>query len=157
QAVVIGHSDKPYRHAHVILNAVHPETGLKLDDGFEKRRAQAWALEYESEHGKIFCEERVKPIAEREQSGTRPARVAIKEDSERAARTERAHAPFDASYMESEENRRLIERREWQILKQLQRDERDAFFDEGRDVYREVSRAIYREVREEFRNEWASY
>jgi hypothetical protein len=157
QAVVIAHSDKPYRHAHVILNAVHPETGLKLDDGFEKRRAQVWALEYEREHGKIFCEERLKPAAAREQSEPRPAWMAIKEHSERAGTAERESAPFDPSYLGREESRRLIEHREWQILKEVQREERLAFRDGGKDVYRDLNRAIYREVREEFRSEWASY
>ena len=68
QAILIAHTDKPYRHVHVVLNAIHPETGLKLDDGFERRRAQAWALAYEQEHGRIFCEQR----SSRRPSGRRP-------------------------------------------------------------------------------------
>jgi hypothetical protein len=157
QAVVIAHTDKAYHHVHVVVNAIHPETGLKLDDGFERRRAQAWALEYEREHGKIFCEERLKPAAERQASEPRLAWLASKEHGRQAAEEELASAPFDPSYMGRDENRRLIERHEWQILKELQRDERLAFFAEGKEVYGEVSRTIYREVRKEFRNEWASY
>jgi hypothetical protein len=38
QAIIVAHNDKSYAHAHVLLNCVHPETGLKLDDGFEQRR-----------------------------------------------------------------------------------------------------------------------
>lgn len=157
QAIAICHTDKPYRHVHVVLNAIHPETGLKLDDGFERRRAQAWALAYEQAHGKIFCEERLKPAAAREPAEPRPAWMENKQQSGRAVEAERAGEAFDNSYMSREENRRVLERREWEILKELQRNERLAFFEDGRTVYRELSSAIYRQVREEFRGEWASY
>ena len=60
QAILVAHDDKRYPHVHVMLNAVHPETGLQLNDGFEQRRAQAWALDYEREQGHIHCEQRLK-------------------------------------------------------------------------------------------------
>jgi hypothetical protein len=104
QAIVIAHTDKPYRHVHVVLNAIHPETGLKLDDGFERRRAQAWALAYEHQHGKIFCEQRLKPAAEREAAEPRPAWMAIKESSQHAAEAERGGVSFTHYYMAREEN-----------------------------------------------------
>jgi len=47
QALLVAHEDKSHAHVHVMLNVVHPETGLRLNDDFERRRAQAWALEYE--------------------------------------------------------------------------------------------------------------
>jgi hypothetical protein len=71
QALVVAHTDKDHRHVHVMLNAVHPEKGTRLDDGFERRRAQSWALAYEQLRGRIFCEERLKPVAEREASPPR--------------------------------------------------------------------------------------
>jgi len=157
QAVLIAHDDTAHRHVHVVLNAIDPETGLKLDDGFERRRAQAWALEYEKEHGKIYCEERLKPAAEREESIPRNAWMEIEEQGRRAAEAERDAAPFDPSYMSREMNRRVVERHEWQLIKAVHREEREAFFESGREVYRELHRAVYREVREEFRPEWASY
>jgi hypothetical protein len=49
-----------------MLNAVHPETGLWLDDDFEHRRAQVWALGYEREQGRIHCEQRLQNQQERE-------------------------------------------------------------------------------------------
>ena len=51
QALLVAHEDK-HPHVHVMLNVVHPETGLRLDDNFERRRAQAWALDYEREQGR---------------------------------------------------------------------------------------------------------
>lgn len=35
QAILIAHDDKAYRHVHLVVNAIHPESGRKLDDGFE--------------------------------------------------------------------------------------------------------------------------
>ena len=70
QAIVVAHNDKPYAHAHVLVNCVHPETGLKLNDGIEQRRAQAWALQYERENNRIYCEQR--PLAPEQREATMP-------------------------------------------------------------------------------------
>lgn len=51
QSRSLADDDKSYKHVHFMLNAVHPETGLWLDDSFEHRRAQVWALGYEREQG----------------------------------------------------------------------------------------------------------
>jgi hypothetical protein len=157
QTILIGHDDKEHRHVHLVVNAIHPVTGLKLRDAYEWRRAEAWGLAYEQEQGAIVCPQRLKPIAEREASEPRPAWIAIREQVEREHFAEKARNAFDPSYMGRAENRRDIERGEWQILKELQKQERLAFFDEGKQVYKDLSRAVYREVREEFRPEWASY
>ncbi len=148
QAILIAHDDKAYRHVHLVVNAIHPETGRKLDDGFERRRAQAWALAYEQEQGKIFCEERLKPAAEREECPPRPTWMIIRD-----APTEQ----FADDYLSRHENRLVIERQEWKLLKDLQKAERIEFFDNGKEIYRAINRTIYRQVREEFRPEWASY
>jgi hypothetical protein len=96
-------------------------------------------------------------MAEREAAIPRPAWMVLREQVERELAVERERHAFDPSYMSRTENRRAIERNEWQILKELQKEERIAFFAEGKQAYTELGRAIYREVREEFRPEWASY
>ncbi len=58
QVVIVAHDDKSYKHCHLMLNAIHPETGLKLNDSFEQRRAQEWALQYERSQENIRCEQR---------------------------------------------------------------------------------------------------
>ena len=148
QAVLIAHDDKAYRHVHLVVNAIHPETGRKLDDGFERRRAQAWALSYEQEQGKIFCEQRLKPVAEREESPPRPSWMQIRDT---------ALEHYGDDYLSRHENRLVLERQEWKLLKELQKAERIEFFDNGKEIYRAINRTIYRQVREEFRPEWASY
>jgi Relaxase/Mobilisation nuclease domain len=55
QAIIVAHDDKEYKHVHCMINMVHPETGLRLDDNFERRRAQTWALQYEQEQGRVYC------------------------------------------------------------------------------------------------------
>ena len=157
QTLLFAHRDKPHRHVHLVINAVHPVTGLKLDDGFEKVRAQNWALAYEQERGKIFCEQRLKPAAEREEAMPRPAWMTMREQVEQELFAEQARNEYDPSYIGRADNRLVIERHEWEILKELQKKERLAFIDEGKRVYTALSRAVYREVREEFRPEWAEY
>jgi MobA/VirD2-like, nuclease domain len=156
QAVLVAHTDKSYSHVHVMLNMIHPETGLKLDDNFERRRAQSWAEQYERENGGIRCENRLLNIAEREPAPTRPAWMAFKgvqhefeeRENKRAAAAERG---TDAS----PEIRGPA--KEWEILKNMQRDERLAFFAEGKMAFKEMRNSVYREVREEFRERWADY
>jgi len=156
QVALFAHQDKAYRHVHLVINTIHPATGLKLDAGFERVRAQNWALAYEQERGKVFCEERLKPIAEREASEPRPAWMAIREQVERELFAEQARNEYDPSYIARLDNRLVIERREWEILKELQKEERLAFFADGKQIYKELNRSVYREIREEFRPRWAA-
>ena len=65
QTLMVAHDDKDYAHVHLVINTVHPETGRHLDDNFDKRRAQKWALEYEQENGRIYCQQRLENVAER--------------------------------------------------------------------------------------------
>lgn len=157
QALLVAHDDKEHQHLHVMLNAVHPETGVKLDDGLERRRAQEWALAYEREHGKVFCEERLKDPADREQSPPREAWEKLKEAELENERAEAARRQYDPDYLKREDARRTIETEEWKILKEFQRKEREAFFADGKQAFNELRKDIYREVREEFREEWATY
>ena len=58
QAIYAAHDDTAHPHLHIILNRVHPETGRTLNDWQERKRAQAWALTYERNQGKLLCEAR---------------------------------------------------------------------------------------------------
>jgi len=66
QALYVCHNDEPHRHVHVIVNRVHPETGLAWDDGRSQPRIQKWAAAYEKKHGKIYCPRREKNARSRE-------------------------------------------------------------------------------------------
>lgn len=158
QAVLFSHTDKKHPHVHVMLNVIHPETGLRLDDDFERRRAQKWALEYEKENGRIYCEQRLFDIGEREPSPTRPAWTAFekrRQEFERAEKRLENQAPILIG--DCENPKFDLATAEWKILKENQRDERKEFFAEGRLGFKELRKSIYLEVREEFSDRWSDY
>lgn len=151
QAVLIAHSDKKYRHVHVMLNAVHPETGLRLQESYEHRRTAAWCEQYERAHG-IVCEERLKPVGQRAKSPPRP----VWERLQGIAAEGLEPIAFDRPEVEPHLPPGW-KAEEWKHLKALQREQRDAFFAGGKDVYRGIRNQIYQEVRQTYRAEWAEY
>lgn len=156
QALIVCHTDKPHPHVHVMLNAVHPATGVALDASFEKRRAQDWAKGYEREHGLIFCEQRLKPPEHRTPSPTRATwqqlRVYEREDDRSEQMRDETPVP-DAK----PSHPKTWKDREWDALKDMQKGHRLRFYAEGKQVYGHARKEVYREVREEFRGEWSDY
>jgi len=154
QAVFVAHDDKSYRHVHIMLNAVHPETGLCLNDSFEQRRAQAWALDYEREQGRIHCEQRLKNPEERENNPPRNIWMAFQQNEKEFQRAEKMlHEKEEIRVDELKNNRNS----EWNILKEMQQVERKDFFAQGKSEFSNLRTSIYREVREDFRERWADY
>jgi len=64
QYYMVSHSDTDHGHVHIVANLTHPETGKIHAPSFDKRTLQAWALEYELEHG-IHCKKREENAAKR--------------------------------------------------------------------------------------------
>jgi hypothetical protein len=158
QAALVAHDDKRHAHVHVMLNVVHPETGLRLDDNFEYRRAQKWALEYERENERIYCDERLKAPEEREPSPTRPAWTAFEKrqlEFERAEKGLEAQAPIFLGDGEKPDPDLMTA--EWKLLKEIQRGERKEFFADGKTAFSELRKSIYREVRAQFADRWFDY
>jgi hypothetical protein len=157
QAIVVAHEDKSHPHVHVMLNIVHPETGLQLNDDFERRRAQSWALEYEQEQGRIYCEQRLKNPEEREDSPTRPAWMAFQDKEKEFERAEKSLRLQDSISINEKTDPKIANFEEWKILKDLQKDERLSFFETGKLEFSHLRKSIYREVREEFRERWGEF
>jgi hypothetical protein len=69
QAVLVGHNDEDYAHVHLIVNLIHPQSGLlnKKALSHSKLGASRWAEAYEKASGKIYCEQRVENNARRDQ------------------------------------------------------------------------------------------
>ena len=154
QAVFVAHDDKSYRHVHIMLNVMHPETGLRLNDDFERRRAQAWALDYEREQGRIYCEQRLKRPEERENAPPRNIWMEFQEKEKEFHRAEnQLHENTDIRV----DPLKNLRHEEWKILKEIQQVERKEFFAQGKSEFSELRTSIYREVREEFRGRWAEY
>jgi hypothetical protein len=154
QAILVAHDDKSYKHVHVMLNVVHPETGLKLDDNFERRRAQAWALEYEREQGRVYCEQRLKNPEERENAPPRNIWTAFQESEKKFGQVEKSLEKNEPIFMDEQKNQKNAE---WKILKEIQRTERTDFFAEGKSEFSALRLSIFREVREEFRDRWSDF
>lgn len=72
QALVIAHRDTPHRHVHVLVNRVHPVTGLAGDLDSSKRKLSDFARKYVREHGKAYCPQREANHAKRQRK--EPAR-----------------------------------------------------------------------------------
>jgi len=78
QAILVGHNDNGKHHVHIVVNLIDPETGriyldhTKPDDlkrnclSNEKRKMQAWALEYCRAHGIDATPNRERNAAARE-------------------------------------------------------------------------------------------
>lgn len=147
QALYVGHKDTDHPHIHIIMNRVHPETGLTASSSNDYRRAQAWALAFEREHGRIWCDRRQEPD----------------NDNSRAGNTNVPHHVHDIMRETERAYRRDEERREGGFayerdkLKADQRAEREAWFAEGKKALKQARHDAYDAVKEEFRDEWAAF
>lgn len=66
QAVLVAHNDTDHPHIHVILNRVHPETGMAASTSKDHLKLSKWAEAFERENGGIRCHARVNHNARRE-------------------------------------------------------------------------------------------
>jgi hypothetical protein len=154
QAILVAHDDKSYAHVHCMLNVVHPETGLRLNDDFERRRAQEWALQYEREQGRIYCEQRLQSPEQREAGPPRNVWQAFRDNQKEFENRENQLREQRINMEEEAKNQRNSE---WGILKEIQRTERTQFFDQGKSEFSSLRLSTYREIRGEFRERWADY
>jgi hypothetical protein len=60
QILMVIHNDTGHRHIHAMVNRVHPQTGIAATLKLDHQKFSRWAERYEREHGKIWCQERVK-------------------------------------------------------------------------------------------------
>lgn len=67
QALMAAHSDKEHMHVHIVVNTIHPETGMTAPLKYTKEALSRWAEAYERQHG-IHVEQRLINNAEREQA-----------------------------------------------------------------------------------------
>jgi hypothetical protein len=68
QALVIAHNDEAYKHIHIMVNRVNPETGMiehKKTTSKDYIKLSEWAEKYERDTGQIVCLERERNNAKR--------------------------------------------------------------------------------------------
>jgi hypothetical protein len=153
QAIYVAHSDKAHKHLHIVLNAVHPETGRHLSESWEHNRAQKWAAAYERAQDCIRCPQRLIDGAEREKSMPRNMRMAFQQNEKSFLRDEQLMQQNSGEIPENIP----IGKSEWTILKNIQRSEREEFFADGKTQFSELRNTVYRAVRKEFRERWNDY
>lgn len=47
QAVMAAHSDKEHLHVHIVVNTIHPETGMTAPLKYSKEKLSRWVEAYE--------------------------------------------------------------------------------------------------------------
>ena len=59
EAVMAAHNDEAHKHLHIVVNRVHPETGVAAKLSNDRLKLSKWAESYEREQGEILCHKRV--------------------------------------------------------------------------------------------------
>lgn len=147
QAVFVGHQDTKHPHFHIILNKVHPETGMTLDQSWTNTRAQKWGLAYERQQGHIYCKAREERYGHgRDVHGQHMNRWEWQtwQQISREAKLDREFQP-------------ALKAGEWEALKEGQKQERLAFWKQTGQMRKELRASVRAEVREEFRPSWRIY
>jgi hypothetical protein len=147
QVLFVSHNDTKHPHVHLIINRVHPETGLTLDDAWSKTRAQRWALGYEREQGRIFCQAREAKYG-RGKGKDAPHMNYREWKAWQELAKENA---FDPQFQQD------LEAGEWGALKHGQKQERTGFWKETGQMRKDLRAALRESVREEFAGEWQAY
>ena len=65
QTMIVCHTDEPHPHVHVVVNRIHPETGLAISPRHSRRKLSDLALFYEQEQDSIRCPARVRTRSRR--------------------------------------------------------------------------------------------
>ena len=147
QVLLTAHNDEPQKHVHLVINRVHPVTGRTLDDHKDYERGQRWGHEYQKEHGEEYCPDRAAKYEHGVQKDLSGVPHPVHQSWEQKRRG------LDTQL----EAQKEIDAHEWDILKQLQRDERDAFRAESQKLEREARLQAYRDVRDEFKPHWREF
>jgi len=58
ETFMVAHRDTNHHHVHIIVNLIHPETGLAENPWGAQWKAQKWATKWEKERGQNFCPDR---------------------------------------------------------------------------------------------------
>jgi hypothetical protein len=131
----------------MIINAVHPETGMTMDANWYKTRSSRWGLAYERENGKVLC------LAREERHG----RAASADGPVLHYGQWKTWADVRHALDREPEYTRALQSGEWAALKAGQRAERMAWWKETGAMRKQLRAAIRDEVRAEFAPQWQAY
>lgn len=147
QALFVNHTDTKHPHLHLIINAVHPETGMTMDANWYKTRSSRWGLAYERENGKVLCLARE----------ARHGRAATADGPVLHYGQWKSWDQLRKDFDREPEYTRALQSGEWSALKAGQRAERMAYWKETGVMRRQLRAAVRDEVRGEFAPQWQAY
>jgi hypothetical protein len=160
QAIIVAHRDEPQQHVHIIVNRVHPETGIAATLSNSKLKLSKWAEAYEKQHGKIYCGKRVENNRRREQGEyvREPRKTRAAYEFERAAGNDSIAADFIKSNEKQKDAQlygigRAIKEshaRQWDELKRVYAVSRKKITDHGQTL--KTGKAS--EVKDSYRERW---
>ena len=70
ECLIVAHRDTPHKHVHVVVNRIHPITGLVASNSHSYRKLSGFALEYSREHGLDYSPQREENARKRDISGS---------------------------------------------------------------------------------------
>lgn len=149
QCLIVCHNDTAHPHAHLVINRIHPETGMAQDKAWVKHRSNQWALKYEREMGAVLCEGRVDKYELGQRRGP--------DGSLTRAQHETWQAIAKDALVSDRDHAAVLQSGEWKTLKEAQKAERLAFFKESGQLKRELRGEVARQVATEYAPQWAEY
>ncbi len=140
ESMIVGHNDTAHSHIHVIVNRVHPETGIIDTHSNDKLKLSKWAEKHEREQGQILCKAR----AENNERRRNGEYVKFKEETAKA----------EYYRWQREKTRQACEQREKDAknLDGLQKQKRDELLNNKETLIKEK----IAQIRELNRSSWAS-
>ncbi|RTL73325.1 MAG: hypothetical protein EKK41_00160 [Hyphomicrobiales bacterium] len=147
QALYVAHNDTAHPHLHIILNKVHPETGLTLNDWKDWERSQRWGLLIEREQGAVLCLARVEKYEQAfdlQTNGLPYPYAKLAQEQDRA-------------FASAEQFMAAQEPAEKDLLAQRHQEERKAFLASGKAAFRAARQQAYQDVRAEFKPQWRAH
>jgi hypothetical protein len=147
QVLFVAHNDTKHPHVHLIINRIHPDTGMTMDSNWSKTRSQKWALAYEREHGHIYCHAREAKYGRDQEHYA----------SHLSYREWRMWQEISRDGAVDPEFHEALKAGEWDALKGNQRDSRIAYWKETGRMRNQLRSALREDVRTEFAPEWKAY
>ena len=141
EALFVGHNDEPHPHIHVIVNRVHPETGIAAKLSMDHLKLSKWAEAFERRQGQIRCEQRVENNELRRQGEFVKDKGSQHSAEFHRWRQERVARQHDKRAMET----MVLDARQERERDQL-RMARDRRIEEKRQQVRDATRADWRDL-----------
>lgn len=120
QALVVQHTDTKHPHVHILVNRVHPDTGIAAKLSHSQKKLSRYAMAYEKQHG-IKCHKRAENELEREKAQTKREYRMRELQQERDMTIRAAQADIQHRANQDEREKRTTHAQEQQQLAKHQR------------------------------------